>query len=278
VSILAHARTGDGPRPLVLLHGFLGSARNLSTLARALVERDPSLAVVALDLTGHGASPSLPPGADSATLAADVLATARALGLAQPLALAGHSLGGRVALRAALLEPDAVSVLTLLDIAPGPVRDGSVGAIADIVKTAPDVVPTRGQARAYLVAAGVPAPIAEWLTLNLEPADGGYRWRVDREALAALHARIAPEDLWPAVEGRHAYRVRSVRAAASGYVSDADVRRLEAAGCPVVTIADTDHFLHAERPRETAEAILGGMSLAAIAAGEVAHERRAPSQ
>ena len=273
MSILAHVRTGDGPRPLVLLHGFLGSARNLSTLARTLAERDPSLGVVALDLTGHGASPPLPPGADSATLAADVLDTARALDLARPLALAGHSLGGRVALRAALLEPEAVSVLTLLDIAPGPVRAGGVGAIAEVLRRAPDMMTTRGQARAWLVAAGVAAPIAEWLTLNLEPADGGYRWRVDREALAALHARIAPEDLWPAVEGRHPYRVRCVRAGASGYVSEADARRLEAAGGPVVTIAGTDHFLHAERPRETAEAILGGMSLAPTAAREVPHER-----
>ena len=107
---LAHQRTGEGSRPLVLLHGFLGSARNLSTLARALVERDPDLGIVAFDLTGHGASPPLPPGADSATLAGDVLASAHALGLPTPLTLVGHSLGGRIALRAALLEPANVRV------------------------------------------------------------------------------------------------------------------------------------------------------------------------
>lgn len=259
MSVLAHARAGGGSRALVLLHGFLGSGRNLSTLARTLAERDSTLGVVALDLTGHGASPPLPPGADSATLAGDVLATARTLGLAGPLALVGHSLGGRVALGAALLEPAAMSSLTLLDIAPGPLRDGGVSAIVDVVRRAPGVVSTRGQARAHLEAAGLPRAIAEWLTLNLEPAAGGYRWRVDREALAALHARIAREDLWPAVEGPHAYRVRCVRAGASDYVSETDAKRLEAAGCPVVTLANTGHFLHAERPRETADAILAGL-------------------
>jgi hypothetical protein len=152
-----------------------------------------------------------------------------------------------------------VSSITLLDIAPGPLRAAGVDAIVDVLRRAPGTVATRSVAREHLVAAGAPPPIAEWLTLNLEPAGDGYRWRIDRDALAALHARIAPEDLWPAVEGRHAYRVRCVRAAASGYVSEADARRLEAAGCPVVTIADTDHFLHAERPRETAAAILDGL-------------------
>jgi hypothetical protein len=105
----------------------------------------------------------------------------------------------------------------------------------------------------------VATAIAEWLVLNLEPAGGGYRWRIDRDALAALHARVGPEDLWPAVEGRHAYTVRCVRGAASSYVGAGDARRLEAAGCPVVTISGADHFLHAERPRETAAAVWAGL-------------------
>jgi esterase len=259
VSVLAHTRAGEGGRALVLLHGLLGSGRNLATLARTLVERDPTLAVVALDLTGHGASPPLPPGADSATLATDVLTTARALGLREPLALVGHSLGGRVALRAGLLQPSAIGSVTLLDIAPGPLQGGSAAAVVEILRAAPATLATRGQARAHLVAAGLEPAMAEWLTLNLEPADGGYRWRVDREALAALQRRITPEDLWPAVEGAHPYRVRCIRSSASGYVSDADAKRLEAAGCPIMMIRDADHFLHVERPRETADAILTGL-------------------
>lgn len=39
--------------PVVLLHGLLGSASNLRTLARALTERSRLL----VDLTDHGASP-----------------------------------------------------------------------------------------------------------------------------------------------------------------------------------------------------------------------------
>lgn len=255
---LAHQRAGEGPRALVLLHGLLGSGRNLATLARGLSERDRALSVVTLDLTGHGASPPLPPGADSATLAGDVLATTEALGLRGPLTLAGHSLGGRVALRAAQQAPARLASVTLLDIAPGPLgRGGAVAQVLDSLLRAPDTFASRDSARAHLVADGVAAALADWLLLDLEPAGDGYRWSVDRRALAELHERIAAEDLWPVVEGPRDWTLVCVRGGASPYVSDADVKRLEAAGCRVVTLDGAGHFLHAERPQAVLEALAG---------------------
>jgi len=253
---LDHVRAGTGHRPLVLLHGLLGSARNLATLVRLLAERRPDLDLVAFDLPGHGGSPPLPPGADTAVLATEVLAAARALDLPPPLALVGHSLGGRVALRAAALEPAAIEGLTLLDIAPGPLpADGEVAHVLDVLHDAPDTFETRARAREHLLGAGLAPALVDWLLLNLEiTGDGRARWRVDRGALGDLHARVAAEDLWPIVERPHAWTLRCVRGG-HGYVSDADARRLEAAGSPVTTIAGAGHFLHAERPHEVAEAI-----------------------
>ncbi len=162
LTVLAHQRTGTGTRPLVLLHGLLGSARNLATLARGLAARRDDLAIVAFDLTGHGASPPLPPAPDAATLAADVLTSAAALGLGTPLALVGHSLGGRVALRAAELGPWRIGGVTLLDIGPGPLDagEGTEQVLAALLR-APATFAGRGEARAALVAAGL-AP--RWLT------------------------------------------------------------------------------------------------------------------
>jgi pimeloyl-ACP methyl ester carboxylesterase len=234
----------------VLLHGLLGSSRNVSTLARQLAESDPTLSVFALDLPGHGTSPPLPADADLGTLAREVLLTARAVGAVMPSIMVGHSLGGRVALAACLLEPAAIAHVTLLDITPSPIRGGrETTLVLEALLRAPDAGRDRDVFRVHFRQAGLNNDTTEWLLMNLVRERDVFRWRSDREALAALHHRTAEEDLWPAVEGRHPYQVHCVRGARSGYVDDDDARRLEAAACPVDTV-DAGHFLHVERPAE----------------------------
>jgi pimeloyl-ACP methyl ester carboxylesterase len=257
-SPLAHLRFGDGPRALILLHGFLGSARNLAALGGLLVAGDPRLTVWALDLPGHGASPPLPPAADLATTASAVLATARALGLPGPLAIVGHSLGGRVALSAGRVEPAALSEIVLLDISPGPFRPetSEMAGVVPALLAAPERGPTREAFRQPLRAAGLSETLCDWLLTNLGPEAGGYRWRIDRPALAAFIGRANAEDLWGAVEDARPYRVRAIRGGRSPYLPDADIRRLVAGGCPVQTLAGAGHLLHVERPRELADQLL----------------------
>jgi pimeloyl-ACP methyl ester carboxylesterase len=258
--VLAHRRVGVGPRAVVLLHGFLGAGRNLATLARGLVARDAGLSAVVLDLTGHGGSPPLPPGADLGTLTADVLATARRLGLAPPLALAGHSLGGRVALRAGLVEPAALGRIVLLDASPSPVAGADTARLVELLLAAPASGPSRDAFRAHFRAGGLDEPLVEWLLQNLGREAGEYRWRVDRAALAGLHGRAGGEDLWPAIEGPRPYAAACLRGGRSPYVAEADARRLLAAGCPVDTIEGAGHLLHVERPDEVADRLLARLA------------------
>ena len=92
--------------------------------------------------------------------------------------------------------------------------------------------------------------------MNLVHDGGAYRWRIDRQALTALYAEIGAEDLWPAIEGPHAYRVHVIRGGASDHVSDADARRLAGAGCRVDTIEGAGHFVHVDRPDELLDRIV----------------------
>ncbi|MEV0404397.1 alpha/beta fold hydrolase [Actinoallomurus sp. NPDC050550] len=96
--MLAHDRSGTGP-PLVLLHGVGLDRRTWRPVRDLLSEKRE---VIALDLPGHGESPSLPAGAryDVAGYVGAVREAIGALGLDRPH-VAGNSLGGAIALELA---------------------------------------------------------------------------------------------------------------------------------------------------------------------------------
>jgi pimeloyl-ACP methyl ester carboxylesterase len=99
---------GEGP-PLVLLHGLGGMATNWRLLAPALaVERR----VIIPELPGHGGSAPLHGATTLDPFAESVLVVLEAE-RAVPAPWVGHSLGALVAIRAAALQPDAVTGVVL---------------------------------------------------------------------------------------------------------------------------------------------------------------------
>lgn len=254
----AHFGLGQGPNATVLLHGFLGSGRNLRSLAQLWLERDPSRRFLVPDLRGHGDAPPLGPGDSLATLANDVLATTKAGGLHPPVRLVGHSLGGRVALVAADLEPALFDQVVVLDIGPGatPPALSESRRVLDVLLAAPEVASDRARMRAHLMEQGLSRPLADWLLMNLRPGAGGaLTWRFDRQALADLHARFSAEDLWPLVE-RAEVPLHFIRGENSSYLSPRDAERLARLGCVVDTLPAAGHFVHVDAPGPLVDLLL----------------------
>ncbi len=108
---LAIWRAGEGPDPVVCLHGITAQHRAFNALARYL---GPSRGLVGVDLRGRGDSDKPDSDYSLEAHASDVVRVLDDLGLRSAV-LAGHSMGGFVALKTALLFPDRVRALVLLD-------------------------------------------------------------------------------------------------------------------------------------------------------------------
>jgi pimeloyl-ACP methyl ester carboxylesterase len=107
-SRLSYAVSGGGPA-IVLVHGLGGTIENWRALAPALAERHR---VLVPDLPGHGHSEALPDAQHLDVLADTLFALAQAAGVEHAVWI-GHSLGGTIALRAAVRRPDAVRGVVL---------------------------------------------------------------------------------------------------------------------------------------------------------------------
>lgn len=145
---------GVGP-PVVLLHGFTGSARSWGPLFDLLAERHT---LISVDITGHGES-AKPADVDAYAMervARDVIDAVHTAGVRQP-AWFGYSMGGRLALYIAATYPAEVSRLALL---------GASAGLAD-----EDARASRRAADEALAARierdGIPAFVEEWEQLPL---------------------------------------------------------------------------------------------------------------
>lgn len=111
--VYSHGGKETGP-VLVLLHGYYGDGNNWNRVARQLQQH---FYLIIPDLPGHGDSPEHPTGnyslAEMAYVLRDLVET---LGISQ-FSLAGHSMGGAVALQWAMLDYKALDKLILMDSA-----------------------------------------------------------------------------------------------------------------------------------------------------------------
>jgi pimeloyl-ACP methyl ester carboxylesterase len=102
---------GSG-RPLILLHGGLGSGEMFGPIVPRLAEAHQ---VIAVDLQGHGRTADVDRPISLATMGDDIAALIGHLGLGR-VDLMGYSLGGGVAFQAASRHPGLVRKLVLVSV------------------------------------------------------------------------------------------------------------------------------------------------------------------
>ena len=96
---------------VIWLHGLLGNCLNLSSVARSVQGKN-----YMLDARNHGNSFHAR-GMDYITQANDVINLMNTLDVPKA-SIIGHSMGGKTAMTLALLQPERVEKLCIMDIAP----------------------------------------------------------------------------------------------------------------------------------------------------------------
>jgi lipase len=195
---LAIWRSGDGPDPVICLHGITAQHRAFNAAARHLASSRP---LIGVDLRGRGDSAKPESGYGLETHAHDVIRVLDHLGLRSAV-IAGHSMGGFVALKTALSYPDRVRALVLLDsgwprvdVPPEELSDEQKQEAAaleeglerafrrlDMTFESPEAYLDFWFPDRNLTMEDLPPDLADYYLYDLEEVEGGYRPKASRAA------------------------------------------------------------------------------------------------
>jgi 2-succinyl-6-hydroxy-2,4-cyclohexadiene-1-carboxylate synthase len=187
-SLRMHAALTGAGRPLVLLHGFTGSA---ATWAGLMARLAPRRQCIAIDLIGHGGSgaPADPARYTMECAVADLAGILDALGM-PGVDLLGYSLGGRLALQFAAAAPSRVRALILESASPG---------LASAAERAARIAADESLASA-IERDGLEAFVARWEALPLWASQAALPLAT-RERLRAQRLRNNPQGLANSLRG-----------------------------------------------------------------------------
>jgi len=232
---------------LVLLHGFTHTGSSWRRVAAALGERYRPLAP---DLRGHGSASAARPVSLTAVLG-DLDATAP-----PRFTLGGYSMGGRIALHAALAHPERVARLILIGASPGLAtaaerteRVAADAALAAEIEESAIEDFGRRWARTPVLA-GLPAVVADEVRsdrMRCTPAGLAAALRgLGTGTLPSLWDRLGELSLpVTLVVGERDEKFRAIASLMAGELPAADV----------AVVAGAGHAVHLEAPEVVAELV-----------------------
>ncbi len=244
---------GDG-KPLIILHGLLGSSDNWLPIARKLEDQ---FKIYLVDLRNHGKSPHSDEWSlDS--MSKDVYELISNHNLESP-ALLGHSMGGKVAMQLATEKPDLLSKLIVVDIAPkyypihhqdilkglNAIPISEIDKRSDADKALADYVPQPG--------------VRQFLLKNLTRTENGFKWKMNLKTITEKIENVGKE-----ISGETQFLKPSlfIRGEKSDYVLDSDISLINKyfPNNTIQSVNNAGHWVHAEKPEEVVNSIRSFLS------------------
>jgi pimeloyl-ACP methyl ester carboxylesterase len=239
---LFYREYGTQGRPLIILHGLLGSSDNWLPQAKMLSDE---YHVFAVDQRNHGQSPHSDVFS-YAVLAEDLREFIADKKIVNPI-LMGHSMGGKTVMHYALQYPEQPSAVIVVDIAPK-AYDIRHDHIVAALKAIPiNTLTNRQQADEALAAYITEPAVRQFLLKNLmRKPEGGFAWRVNLQVIDRELAAISEGLPEQGVCHKPALFVKGAR---SDYIQDDDYQLIKKyfPQATLVTL-NTGHWVQAENP------------------------------
>lgn len=242
-----HTTTMGERGPLVAFcHGLFGQGKNWTSIAKAVAEDHRVLLV---DMPHHGRSP-WPEHFDYVDVADRV---AELFDADDPVALVGHSMGGKAAMVLALRHPELVERLCVVDVSPVDYESASefTGYISAMLALDLDALEHRRDADAALAEAVPNSTVRSFLLQNLRRGDDGWSWQPNLEVLARDIAALSG---WPAEQlagaAPYAGPTLWISGQRSAYVQDAYADAMDRwfPHNRRVVVKGAGHWVHSEQP------------------------------
>ena len=232
---------------MAFCHGLFGQGKNWTSIAKSLAEDHRVLLV---DMPHHGRS-AWPDRFDYLDVADRV---AELLTADDPVALVGHSMGGKAAMVLALRHPELVERLCVVDISPVDYESASefAGYIKAMLALDLDSLERRSDADRALAEAVPSRTVRSFLLQNLRRGDDdSWSWQPNLEVLARDIDALSG---WPEerLAGAAPYDGRTlwINGETSAYVQADYVAAMDRwfPRNRRVTIKDAGHWVHSEQP------------------------------
>ncbi len=250
-------------RTAYVVHGILGSGRNLRTFIQKLSALRPHWRFVLLDLRNHGDSTDAPAPHTLQACARDVAELSQHLAWPVELII-GHSFGGKVALQCVHDRLTDLKQVIVLDATPQmrartEESRHNVERVIAALQDIPQPLQTRQQVARLLLERGFANDVAQWMTTNLRPTPQGFVWKFDLHAVDEMMASYFALDFWPLLRDPPiGVQIDFIRAQDSDRWTPQILQQfsqLDASRVRLHTLADAGHWLHVDQPDALARMI-----------------------
>ena len=245
LNYIHYPSTQSNKSPLLIVHGLYGSARNWGVISKRMADERE---VFAVDQRNHGDSPWRETH-NYFDMAQDLKEFLEHFG---PMAVLGHSMGGKAAMVLSILEPNLVEKLIVADIAPVSYTHDNVQYIQAMKNVKLDKIVTRGDALRQL-AEIVPEPeLQSFFTQSLDLKT--KRWKLNLDVLEREMEKIVS---FPKLSGKYEKASLFLSGALSDYLKTSHRPKIKKlfSNVKFAKITNAGHWLHAEKPREFETAV-----------------------